>query len=86
MEAFIALGDHRSGFYGLLSVREYVKSGYRYLSLESGAINHGGQFLDPDKRSIPTEYYDPKSGVGIAIQNYHEGSTGVFGSSGGIKV
>ena len=76
----------KRSFYGVLSVKEYVKSGYRYLSMESGAINHGGQFIDIDKRRIPTEYYVPESGVAIALRHYPKESFSAFGRSGGLKV
>ena len=37
-------------------------------SLTHGTINHGEQFLNPTRRDLPTTYYGPDSGVGIAIR------------------
>jgi SAM-dependent methyltransferase len=33
-----------------------------------GTINHGAQFLAPDRRNWPTTYYGAESGVGLAIR------------------
>lgn len=33
-----------------------------------GTINHGEQFLAPERRDQPTTYYGPNSGVGLAIR------------------
>ena len=33
----------------------------------NGTIDHGLQFLSPARRDLPTTYYSPKSGVGIAL-------------------
>jgi hypothetical protein len=60
----------KRSFYGLVSVREYIRYGHIYMSLENGAINHGGQFRDDDKRKIPTAYYNLASGVAFAIKNH----------------
>ena len=60
----------KRNFYGLLSVRAGLRSGHIYWTLYNGAIDHGGQFLDKDKRKIPTSYYNHKSGVAFAIKNH----------------
>lgn len=39
-----------------------------YRELVNGAINHGVQFLAPDRRRWETTYYSQESGVGIALQ------------------
>jgi type II secretory pathway pseudopilin PulG len=38
-------------------------------TLIHGMINHGLQFLSEDKYRLPTTYYGPNSGVGLAIAN-----------------
>ena len=35
-----------------------------------GRIQHGFQYLDPDKRLWPTTYYGPTSGIGMAIDHH----------------
>jgi hypothetical protein len=40
----------------------------RYRKLMNGTIDHGLQFLAPDRRRLPTTYYGPSSGVGIALR------------------
>jgi len=40
----------------------------RYRKLMNGAIDHGLQFLAPNRRREPTSYYAPTSGAGLAIQ------------------
>jgi SAM-dependent methyltransferase len=37
-------------------------------SLTHGTINHGEQFLYPPKRDLPTTYYGPNTGIGVAIR------------------
>jgi SAM-dependent methyltransferase len=37
-------------------------------TLTHGTINHGEQFLNPARRDLPTTYYGPNTGVGVAIQ------------------
>jgi len=36
-----------------------------------GVILHGGQYLKPERRTEPTTYYGPDSGVALAIRNIH---------------
>ncbi|SPF42943.1 Integral membrane protein-like protein [Candidatus Sulfopaludibacter sp. SbA4] len=57
-------------FYGALRVRD---SGAptefdATRTLTHGTINHGEQFLNPARRDLPTTYYGPNTGVGIAIR------------------
>ncbi len=57
-------------FYGALRVRD---SGTPQQldstrTLTHGTINHGEQFLNPARRDLPTTYYGPNTGVGIAIR------------------
>ena len=37
-------------------------------TLTHGTINHGEEFLNPARRDLPTTYYGPKTGVGVAIR------------------
>jgi SAM-dependent methyltransferase len=57
-------------FYGALRVRdngpETALDTVR--TLTHGTINHGEEYLNPAKRRMPTTYYGPKSGVGVAIR------------------
>jgi hypothetical protein len=39
----------------------------RYRTLKNGTIDHGLQFLAPNRRRLPTTYYGPGSGVGVAL-------------------
>lgn len=36
--------------------------------LVNGTIDHGEEFMAPSKRRLPTTYYGPKSGVGLALK------------------
>ncbi len=45
----------------------------RYRKLMNGTIDHGLQFLAPDRRRLPTTYYGPESGVGVALRAAREG-------------
>jgi len=57
-------------FYGALRVYddgpEYGIDNKR--TLVHGTIYHGQEYLNPAKRHMPTTYYGPKTGVGIAIR------------------
>ncbi len=58
-------------FYGALRVRDSGTpqeiSATR--TLTHGTINHGEQYLNPARRDLPTTYYGPNTGVGLAIRD-----------------
>lgn len=58
-------------FYGVLRVEERSADNpeLRRRVLRHGAIDHGFQFLAPQKRHLPTAYYGPTSGIGLAIDH-----------------
>jgi SAM-dependent methyltransferase len=59
-------------FYGGLRVRdngpETALATVR--TLTNGTINHGEQYLNPARRDLPTTYYGPNTGIGIAIREH----------------
>jgi len=57
-------------FYGALRVRDSGEPTEfdATRTLTHGTINHGEQFLNPARRDLPTTYYGPNTGVGIAIR------------------
>jgi hypothetical protein len=71
-------------FYGALKVKD---SGPKTdldatRSLTHGTINHGEQYLNPVRRDLPTTYYGPNTGVGLAIRDKnksHAVNIGVIG-------
>ena len=56
-------------FFGVLRILELSQedSSEHRFTLMHGRIEHGFQFLDPEKRYWPTSYFGPDSGVGLAI-------------------
>ena len=55
-------------FYAPLSVKQLsnsLKEPYR--SLYHGRVEHGAQFVNPPASLLPTTYYTPDSGVGLAL-------------------
>lgn len=54
-------------FYGSLKVKEYGGGEDHSRSLIHGAIEHGSQFLKPERRGWATSYYAVESGVGLAL-------------------
>jgi len=55
-------------FYGALRVREFhnwLMEPYR--TLYNGKIEHGSQYVNPPQSLLPTTYYAPDSGVGLAL-------------------
>lgn len=88
----------RRNFYGQLRVVELAGPGggansdtdrvadyredRRARKLVHGTIDHGVQFLPPGRRSEPTSYYGPQSGVGLALKaamNRYDLRVGVVG-------
>ena len=71
-------------FYGALRVQDSTQgsdpSTYTR-TLIHGTINHGLEFLADDKAGLPTSYYSPNSGIGLALANtWHMGHrVGVIG-------
>ncbi len=60
-------------FYGVLRVKEinnYDDENGPKLELVHGRIEHGFQYLDPEKSRWPTTYYGRPTGVGIAIMHH----------------
>ncbi|MCS5712724.1 fused MFS/spermidine synthase [Candidatus Berkiella aquae] len=58
---------HRN-FLGKFEIVERYKNENRHLLiLRNGNILHGQQYLEAQKRSLPTTYYSQKSGLGVAI-------------------
>jgi hypothetical protein len=88
-----SLGDHleaRRNFYGSLRVREHIEnenetdSSYRVLM--HGSINHGEQWLAPERRRELLSYYCRPTGIGRVMQAKHAGAplrVGVLGLGAG---
>jgi hypothetical protein len=73
--AAVVVQDNSSGnqvnirnFYGILQVGDSGEGDDRYRVLFNGTIQHGIQYLAPHKSRIPTTYYGPASGAGIAMR------------------
>ena len=66
-------------FYGVLHVNledsSLSDNGPRR-ELIHGTIQHGFQYLDPDKKDWPTTYYGPDSGVGLAMERHPRRTAG----------
>lgn len=74
--------------YGLLRVQRFeAKPGEpAHLRLHNGTILHGAQFLEPERRHLPTWYYTVAGGGGAVLQYYHPSSprdVGVLGLGAG---
>ena len=61
-------------FYGALRVIDYTNPASReenvppYRKLLNGTIDHGLQFIAPSLQRVPTAYYAPNSGIGVALK------------------
>jgi hypothetical protein len=55
-------------FYGTLRVRDVGSGDDAVRRLMHGVIMHGEQYLSPKRRTEPTTYYGPTSGIGLAIK------------------
>lgn len=66
--------DVSRNFYGVLRVDDRIDEGGGPMrALFHGSIIHGTQFLDPQRRSVPTTYYSVKSGAGLAMKTHRVG-------------
>jgi hypothetical protein len=75
-------------FYGVLQVKDenqdLEESAVRELT--HGTIDHGEQFLDPERRSEPITYYGPSSGIALALRERRQHSSlrvGIIGLGAG---
>lgn len=59
--------EARRNFYGILRVVERTDKNGRLRELSHGRVQHGFQYLDPEKHSWATTYYGPHSGVALGI-------------------
>jgi MFS family permease len=74
-------------FYGVLRVLESdIGTERESRVLVHGSINHGKQFVAPDRRRDHTAYFGPESGVGLAISALRRSpiKVGVIGLGAGI--
>ena len=70
-----ALGNalNLRNFYGTLQVNDTGEASSQYRSLFNGTIQHGVQFLAPDRSHFPTTYYGPDSGAAAALKAVRNG-------------
>lgn len=56
-------------FHGTLQLLDVAAGGplRRHWVLKHGVTTHGAQFHAPEQAGVPTTYYGPKSGVGVAL-------------------
>lgn len=78
-------------FYSALKTRDHSERGQRDWAriLTHGVINHGEQWLQPDRRREPTTYYGPQSGVVLALMENHRERpqrVGVTGLGAGVML
>jgi len=62
----------KRNFYGVIRVREVIpdNSTERAYVMSHGITVHGLQFISPQLRNVPTTYYVPDGGAGLAIRNH----------------
>ena len=77
----------RRNFYGSLRVVQSVtEHGDTVRTLLNGSIQHGSQIFSHDLSRVPTTYYAPDSGIGVALENCCVGRSkrvGVIGLGAG---
>lgn len=59
-------------FYGVIHIENASRSGGPTRRMVHGQTCHGTQFIDRDKRHLPTTYYGWDSGVGLAISQFRQ--------------
>ena len=95
VRAFLFIGADLTGsirsqrnFYGVVRLRQIGAPGdpnYSYQFIHGNTV-HGAQFLGPGERDIPTVYYGPHSGVGLALLNHPRQITGLRVGALGLGV
>jgi hypothetical protein len=62
----------KRNFYGVIRVRQLIPDGSSEpaYAMSHGITVHGLQFVNPKLRDLPTTYYVPESGAGLAIQHH----------------
>ena len=62
----------KRNFYGVIRVRELIpdNSTAPAYVMSHGITVHGLQFIDAESRHVPTTYYVPEGGAGLAILNH----------------
>lgn len=62
-------------FYGVLKVEQlpHERSDRSVVRLAHGRVEHGSQFMLPEKRRVPTAYYSQSSGVGQLMKTLRPG-------------
>jgi hypothetical protein len=55
-------------FYGSLRVVQSIRGGVEIRSLYHGIVQHGAQYMQPEKRREPTMYFGPQSGAGLVLR------------------
>lgn len=83
------VGRHQAGveavarnFYGVLKVHVIAEKAGEIRQLAHGRIAHGSQFCAPEKRSVPTAYYAPNTGIGLLLSRYQTNSSRHIGIVG----
>ena len=76
--------DVSRNFYGVLRVEDDIDAEPHQArrGLFHGRILHGFQFLAPEKHLLPTTYYGPKSGAGLALNQHRVDSARRIGVVG----
>jgi len=66
-------------FYGVIRVRELQPSGSNEaaFAMSHGVTVHGLQFIKPELRDVPTTYYIPDGGAGLALMNHPRAGEGL---------
>jgi hypothetical protein len=91
MFTVINIGDYLSNarvklrnFYGVVRTRDFATP-VPFRVMYHGAINHGGQLLDPAMSNRPTSYFAPSSGYGRTFASLPDGPrrVGVIGLGAG---
>ena len=71
-------------FYGVVRTRDFHDPA-RFRAMYHGGINHGGQFLDPEYKRLPTTYFSRTSAYGRVFESLPPGprKVGVLGLGAG---
>ncbi|HJS20302.1 MAG TPA: fused MFS/spermidine synthase [Anaerolineales bacterium] len=69
----------KRNFYGVIRVRELIPDGSSEPAyvMSHGITVHGLQFTQPELRGLPTTYYVPEAGAGLAILNHPRNGQGL---------
>jgi hypothetical protein len=76
---------YHGNFYSSLRIIDVGAAPTGWRRMKHGFVEHGAQYLDPQRRQEPISYYGRTSGVALAIQRQREVTEAALGPASGSE-